>query len=83
MGFLSSIIGGKTPKQPEVVQTSPVADDSAIKEKAAEAAKEQEAAQRRRQQQASLLATGSSGAGVTAPAQISSLLAYGKTALGQ
>lgn len=79
MGFL---MGGKTPKQPDVVQTSPVEDQKTVQKQAANNANEQAAEQRRRQQQASLLATGSSGAGVTTPANTSSLLAYGKTQLG-
>lgn len=79
MGFL---LGGKTPKQPDVIYQSPVEDQKTVEKKAADNAEQQAAEQRRRQQQASLLATGSSGAGVTAPAQTSNVLAYGKTALG-
>lgn len=80
MGFL---LGGKTPKQPKVIQASPVEDAKATQQQAASNAAEEAAAQRVRQQQASLLATAGGNAGVNTPAQTSTALAYGKTLLGQ
>lgn len=80
MGFL---LGGKTPKQPEVVKTSPVADDKQVKAEASSNAAAEEAARRVRQQQASLLATAGGNAGVTSAAPTSGSNAYGKTLLGQ
>ena len=66
-----SIFGGSAPAMP--APTDPVADKAAADARAAQAANALAAARKRRARQSSLLATGMSGEGVTAPA--SSVLA--------